>query len=180
MNKYLKDCVEKHHWRSLEVFLLGGGGYRSYAKGEGGIATGCCDLKEISLCDLIKSKPNMYCELISVMIDHGVLVDGRNEQDIPLASAVNYGDHDLAVILLKKNANPYGLLKSKYGKHDDTSIHTAFRIGLSLGNYVIQSLEYKNSKQPSSFPGLFGCLRGHKPWDKSNRNTINCGATAVD
>ena len=180
MSKHLKDCVEKHHWKSLEVFLLGGGGYRSYAKGEGGIATGCCDLKEISLCDLIKSKPNMYCELINVMIDHGVLVDGRNEQDIPLALAVNYGDHDLAVILLKKNANPDGLLKSKYGKHDDTSVHTAFRIGLSLGKYVIQSLEYKNSKQPSSFPGLFGCLRDHKPWDKSNRNTTNCGATAVD
>ena len=143
----MKECVEKHYWKSLEVFLLGGGGYRSYAKGKGGIATGCCDLKEISLCDIIRSKPNMYGELIDVMIDHGALVDGRNEQDIPLALAVNYHDHDLAVVLLKKNANPDGLLKSKYGKHDDTSIHTAFRIGLSLGNKLFNvnfvSLNYK-------------------------------------
>ena len=132
----MKECVEKHFWEYLEVFLLGGGGYRSYAKGEGGIATGCCDLKEISLCDIIKSesKPNLYYELISVMIDHGAFVDGRSEHDTPLAVAVNYDDYNLAVVLLKKNANPDGLLKSKYGKHDDKSIHTAFKIGLSLGN----------------------------------------------
>jgi ankyrin repeat protein len=119
----------------LEVFLLGGGGHGSYAKGEGGIATGNCDLKEISLCDVIKSnpKPSMYYELISVLIDHGALVNGRNEQDMPLAYAVNYDDHDLAVVLLKKNANPQGLLRSKSGKHDDTPVHTAFRIGLSSG-----------------------------------------------
>ena len=144
MSKYLKECVEKHYWRSLEVFLLGGGGYRSYAKGEGGIATGCCDLNEISLCDIIKSKPKpkMYYDLINVVIDHGALVDGRNEQDIPLALAVNYNDHDLAVVLLKKNANPDGLLKSKYGKHDDTSMHTAFRIGLSLGNMLMYNVNF--------------------------------------
>jgi hypothetical protein len=135
VSRYLKECVEKHDWQSLEVFLLGGGGHGSYAKGEGGIATGNCDLKEISLCGVIKSdpKPNMYYELISVLIDHGALVNGRNEQDIPLALAVNYNDHDLAVVLLKKNANSQGLLRSKSGKRGDTPIHTAFRIGLSLG-----------------------------------------------
>ena len=119
----------------MEVFLLGGGGHGLYAKGEGGIATGNCDLREISLCDVIKSnpKPSMYYELISVLIDHGALVNGRNEQDMPLAYAVNYDDHDLAVVLLKKNANPRGLLRSKSGKHDDTPVHKAFRIGLSSG-----------------------------------------------
>jgi hypothetical protein len=142
LSRYLKECVEKHYWKSLEVFLLGGGGHGSYAKGEGGIATGNCDLKEISLCDVIKSnpKPNMYYELTSVFIDHGALVNGRNEQDIPLALAVNCDDHDLAVVLLKKNANPQDLLRSESGKPDDTPVHTAFRIGLSLGMlYVSES-----------------------------------------
>jgi hypothetical protein len=27
----------------------------------------------------------------------------------------------------------------------------------------------------SSFPGLLGCLRCRKPWDKPNRNTTNSG-----
>ena len=132
----MTEYAEKHDWKSLEVFLLGGGGYRSYAKGKGGIATDCCDLKDISLCDVIKSKPkpDMYYELINALIDHGALVDGRNEQDIPLALAVEYADHDLAVNLLKKNANPDGLLKSTFGKHEDTPIHIAFRIGISSGN----------------------------------------------
>ena len=34
---------------------------------------------------------------------------------------------------------------------------------------------YDCSRQPSSFPGLIGCLRCYKPWDKSNRNTTNRG-----
>ena len=136
LSRYLKECVDKHHWKSLEVFLLGGGDHGSYAKGKGGIATGNCSLNEISLCDVIKAdpKPSMYYELVSVLIDHGTLVNGRNDQDIPpLAYAVSYDDHDLAVVLLKKNANPEGLIRSKFGKHDDTPIHTAFRIGLYSG-----------------------------------------------
>ena len=132
----MKEHAEKHDWKPLEVLLLGGGGYCSYAKGKGGIATGSCDLQEISLCNVIESKPklNMYYELINAMLDHGALVDGCNKQSTPLAIAVNYDDHDLAVALLKKNANPDGLLKSRFGKKYDTAIHTAFRIGLSLGN----------------------------------------------
>lgn len=139
LSRYLKQCVDNHYWKSLEVLLLGGGGKRSYAKGRGGIATGNCDLGEISLCDIIKSdpKPDKYHQLITVMIDHGVLVNGCDKQDIPLALAVNYDDHDLAVVLLKKNANPDGLVKSKFGKHDDMPIHSAFRIGLSSGLFDI-------------------------------------------
>ncbi len=136
LSRYLKECVDKHYWKSLEVFLLGGGGHGSYAKGKGGIATGNCSLNEISLCDVIKArtKPSMYYELVSVLIDHGTLVNGRNDQDIPpLTYAVNYDDYDLAFVLLKKHANPEGLIRSKFGKHDDTPIHTAFRIGLSSG-----------------------------------------------
>ena len=135
LSRYLKECVKNQDWKSLEVLLLGGGGHRSFAKGEGGIATGNCDLNEISLCDVIKSdpKPDMYYKLISAMIDHRSLVNGRNNQDVPLAFAVNHNDHDLAIILLKKNADPKGLIKSKFGKHDDTPIHSAFRIGLSTG-----------------------------------------------
>ena len=144
LSRYLKECVEKHYWKSLEVFLLGGGGHLSFAKGEGGIATGNCDLNEISLCDIIKSdpKPNMYYELINAMIDHGSLVNGRNDQDFPLAFAVNHDDHDLAIILLKKNADPKSLVKSKFGKHDDTPIHTAFRIGLSTGMFDILIMKF--------------------------------------
>ena len=132
----MKEHADKRNWKPLEVLLLGGYGNRSCAKGKGGIIPGNCDLKAISLCDVIESKPkpNKYYELINAMIDHGALVDGCNEQDIPLAIAVNCDDHDLAVALLEKNANPDGLLKSKFGKQYDTPIHTAFRIGLSLGN----------------------------------------------
>ncbi|XP_028397252.1 LOW QUALITY PROTEIN: TPR and ankyrin repeat-containing protein 1-like [Dendronephthya gigantea] len=139
LNRYMKECVENDYWKSVEVLLLGGGGQRSYAKGRGGIATRICDLSDISLCDVIKSdpKPIKYHELISVMIENGVLVNGRDEQDIPVALAVNYDDHDLAVILLKKNANPDGLVKCKFGKRDDMPIHSAFRIGLSSGNWKI-------------------------------------------
>ena len=135
LNKYLKECIESNDWRSLELFLLGGGGHQSFAEGEGGIATGNCDLKDISLCDVLKAdpKPNMYYELINALIDHGTLVNGCNEQDNPLVFALNHDDHDLAVFLLKKNANSENLLKSKFGKQDDTPIHTAFRIGLTLG-----------------------------------------------
>lgn len=139
VSRYLKECVEKNDWKSLDVFLLGGGGERSYAKGEGGIATGNCDLSDISLGGIVKldPKPSSYYQLITVMIDHGVLVNGRNEQDIPLALAVNHNDHDLAVVLLEKNANPDGLRKSKFGKHDDMPIHSAFRIGLTSGLFNI-------------------------------------------
>ena len=149
LSRYIKECVEKHYWKSLEDVLLGGGGHRSFAKGEGGIATDNCDLKEISLCDVIKSKPNpkskKYYKLISAMIDHGSLVNGRNKKDIPLVFAINRCDHDLAVILLKKNADPKSLVKSKFGKHDDTPIHTAFRIGLSTGMFGILIMKFNSS-----------------------------------
>ena len=139
VSKYLKDCSEKHYWKSIELLLLGGGGHHCYAKGVGGIATGSCDLKDISLCDVIKSdpKPSQYYKLVTALIDNGALVDGRSEQEIPpLALAVNHDDHDLAVALLKKNANPQNLIKCKSGKHDDTPIHTAFRTGLTLGIFM--------------------------------------------
>lgn len=134
LSRYLKANMTK-----LEYFLLGGGGYGSYAKGEGGIATGNCDLKDISLCDIIKldPKPIMYYELISAVIDHGVLVNGH---PTPLALAVNLDDHELAVVLLKKNAKPEGLLESKFKQRDDTPVHTAFRIGLSSGKHPMAAL----------------------------------------
>ena len=33
-------------------------------------------------------------------------------------------------------------------------------------------IEVGNWSAPSSFPGLIGCLRCHKPWDKSNVEAI--------
>ena len=148
LSRYIKECVEKHYWKSLEDVLLGGGGHRSFAKGEGGIATDNCDLKEISLFDVIKSdpKPKKLYKLISAMIDHGSLVNGRNEKDIPLVSAINRRDHDLAIILLKKNANPEGIIKSKFGRHDDTPVHTAFRIGLASGMSGILIMQFNYTR----------------------------------
>ena len=136
MSKYLTECAEKSYWKSLEMFLLGGGG--QYAKGDGGIATGKCDLNEISLCDVIRSdpKPSMFYKLIETLIEHGALVNTSFHHESPLTVAVNFEDHDLAVILLKKNAEPGGLLRSKFaGKNDNSHVHIAFKIGLMKGKY---------------------------------------------
>ena len=55
MDKYLKECMAREDWVKLELLFLGGGGQQCYIEGEGGLATGC-NVSEISLVDLIKSK----------------------------------------------------------------------------------------------------------------------------
>ena len=61
------------------------------------------------------------------------------------------------------------LLRHQYGSH---------YLYLNLKNLILRSSSDSASETgsaTSSFPGLLGCLRCRKPWDKPNRNTTNSG-----
>ena len=133
MDKYLKECMAREDWVKLELLFLGGGGQQRYVEGEGGLATGC-NVSEISLVDLIKSKKKgtNSQKLLTVLIEHGACFNGTGKQS-PLSVAVDEKDYESAVVLLKKKADVKGLLQSKCSRADDTPAHTAFRIGLSSG-----------------------------------------------
>lgn len=136
MGKFLKECIEKEDWDKIEFLFLGGGGQQCYPEGAGGLATGC-DVSELSLSDLIKSKKkeNNLQELLTVLIDHGAPVNGVSDLS-PLSAAVDEKVLESALVLLKKKANANGLLQCKISKPGDTPFHTALRIGLSSGRLI--------------------------------------------
>lgn len=129
----MKKCAVKTDWRRIELLFLEDGGQQCYAGGAGGLAANC-DASQLSLSDLIKSRRQLedLPKLLAVLIDHGALVNGIDDQP-PLSTAVDQEDYASAVVLLEKQANVNGLLQSKISKSDDAPVHTAFRIGLYSG-----------------------------------------------
>lgn len=98
-------CLKKE-WGKLHLLFLGGDSQRSYAKGRGGVATGC-NAVIVPLNEVLESSVEGRDKLIAVLLDHGALANGPHGcKKPPLSVAMEMENYHIAYILLKHGADP--------------------------------------------------------------------------
>ena len=88
------------------MLFLGGDSQRSYAKGRGGVATGC-NAVIVPLDQVLGSSIQDRDKLIAVLLDHGALANGPHGcKTPPLSVAMDMEDYAIAYTLLRHGADP--------------------------------------------------------------------------
>ena len=100
------------------MLFLGGDSQRSYAKGRGGVATGC-NAGIVPISQVLESSVNDRDKLIAVLLDHGALANGLHGfKSPPLSLALEMKDYGIAYTLLKHGADPSVICSSRVtGSH---------------------------------------------------------------
>ena len=106
VQKLIKDTCSKKEWDKLHLLFLGGDSQRSYAKGRGGVATGC-NAVIVPIDQVLSSLVRDRDKLIAVLLDHGALASGPHGcKSPPLSVAMEMEDYAIAHTLLKHGADP--------------------------------------------------------------------------
>lgn len=106
VQKLIKDICSKKEWDKLHLLFLGGDSQRSYAKGRGGVATGC-NAVIVPIDQVLGSSVPDRDKLIAVLLDHGALANGPHGcKTPPLSVAMEMEDYSIAHALLKHGADP--------------------------------------------------------------------------
>ena len=88
------------------MLFLGGDSQRSYAKGRGGVATGC-NAVIVPINEVLESSIEDQDKLIAVLLDHGALANGPHGcKKPPLSVAMEMENYNIANTLLKHGADP--------------------------------------------------------------------------
>jgi len=102
----IKDVCSKKEWEKLHLLFLGGDSQRSYAKGRGGVATGC-NAVIVPVDQVLASSVQDRDKLIAVLLDHGALANGPHGcKTPPLSLALEMEDYAIAYMLVKHGADP--------------------------------------------------------------------------
>lgn len=118
VQKLIKDVCSKKEWDKLHLLFLGGDSQRSYAKGRGGVATGC-NAVIVPVNEVLESSVEDQDKLIAVLLDHGALANGPHGcKKPPLSVAMEMENYNIAYTLLKHGADP-----SVVGCHRGTGSH---------------------------------------------------------
>ena len=106
VQKLIKDICSKKEWDKLHLLFLGGDSQRLYAKGRGGVATGC-NAVIVPIDQVLGSSVPDRDKLIAVLLDHGALANGPHGcKTPPLSVAMEMEDYSIAHALLKHGADP--------------------------------------------------------------------------
>lgn len=88
------------------MLFLGGDSQRSYAKGRGGVATGC-NAVIVPINEVLESSVEDQDKLTAVLLDHGALANGPHGcKKPPLSVAMEKENYNVAYTLLKHGADP--------------------------------------------------------------------------
>ncbi|XP_022800232.1 TPR and ankyrin repeat-containing protein 1-like isoform X2 [Stylophora pistillata] len=116
--RLIKDVCAKKEWNKLQLLFLGGDSQRSFAKGRGGVATGC-NAGIVPISQVLESSVHDRDKLIAVLLDHGALANGlHGSKHPPLSVALEMEHYGIAYTLLKHGADPSGICCSRVtGSH---------------------------------------------------------------
>ena len=112
LQRVIQSAVNKGEWNKIHMLFLGGYAQRSFAKGRGGLATGC-NASQIPV-DLVMQAPVLErSKLVELLLDHGASANGLPGcKKQPLSLAMENDDYALAMNLIKYKADTSCLFSS--------------------------------------------------------------------